>query len=671
MSLFLDGFNMRKDEYEKLCKEIWDHNRFYYVDHAPKISDEEFDKLYKHLEHTEQQHPEWISPHSPTQRVGEALTRGFKSVEHKVPMLSLTNTYSQEEVEDFITRAHKLCGKAHVDYCCELKMDGIAVSAIYENGIFIQGVTRGDGKKGDDVTANMKTIPSLPLKLYGDIPQLLEVRGEVFMPISSFQILNAQKEKEGEVLLANPRNAAAGALKLLDPKETAKRNLSIVFYAIAEMSGNRILSQYESHLFLKKLGLPVVEFRAKCHTVEEIFQFAAKVKESRHSLDYQIDGIVIKIDDIREHSRLGATGKNPRWAVAYKFAAEQATTKILDITVQVGRTGVCTPVAELEPVFLAGSTITRATLHNKDEVQRKDIRIGDVVTIEKGGDVIPKVVVVDASKRQNNSTSWTMPDACPECGTNLVNVEGEVAVKCPNKLECPGQQLLKIVYFAAKDSMDIENLGIKIIEQLMDKKFVSRPSDIYKLNADHLYQLEGFKDKSVQRLLMSIEQSKKVPLPKFIKALGIPHVGVETAELLAKKSGDIETLSKMNIDALMQIDGIGIKIAESIADHFANPENQEEIRRLLEYGVDPQKTSVTHFAGHQFDGKTFVLTGTLEKYTRDTAAALIKERGGKVASMVSKSTHYVLAGDSAGSKLDKAKKLGIPILDETEFEKMI
>ena len=662
---------MKKEDYEKLCQEIWDHNRRYYIDHFPIISDEEFDHLYKRLEEIEKIHPEWISPASPTQRVGESLTEGFKTVHHRTPMLSLANTYSREEVDDFISRMHKLVEKKDLAFCCELKMDGVAISAIYEHGMFVQGITRGDGKKGDDVTANMRTIPSLPLKLYGDVPKLLEVRGEVFMPIKAFETLNAQKEKEGETLFANPRNAAAGGLKLLDPRETSKRKLSVVFYAISEGSSVAVAGQYECHTFIHRLGLPSLDYREKCHSVNEIFAFAEKIRDLRSKLSYQIDGIVIKLDDIREHARLGMTGKNPRWAVAYKFAAEQAVTKILDIVVQVGRTGVCTPVAELEPVFVAGSTVSRATLHNQEEVSRKDIRVNDIVTIEKGGDVIPKVVNVDLKHRHGESKPWKMPEECPECGTTLIKVPGEVAVRCPNASACPGQFLRRIVYFVSKDAMNIENLGVKIVEQMIEKGFVSRPSDIYKLTKNDLYQLEGFKDKSVERLLANIDHSRKVSLAQFIKALGIKHVGMETAELLASKAGDINTLGSMTQEQLLHIAGIGNKTAEAIVSYFADPENQEEIKNLLASGVEPQSVKVKHYTGHPFEGKIFVLTGTLTHYTRSTAISLIKERGGKVTDSVSKNTDYLLAGESPGSKFDKAKNLEIRIIEEQEFKKMI
>lgn len=660
------------EEYEKLCEEVWRHNRLYYVEHQPVISDTEFDLLLKRVEKIESEHPEWVTPASPTQRVGEVLTEGFKTVKHKVPMLSLANTYSQEEVEEFVKRMVKLTGKTHLTYCCELKMDGIAVTARYEKGVFVQGVTRGNGKQGDDITANLRTIASLPLKLTGEhIPDHLEIRGEVFMPHAVFQALNKEKEAASEQLWANPRNAAAGTLKLLDPKEAAKRGLDVVFYAIAEDSSDAVKDQYSSHAFLNSLGLPTLHQVARCHNIDEIWAFAEKVHQIRPTLPFDIDGIVIKLDDLREQNRMGNTIKNPRWAVAYKFAAEQATTLIHDITVQVGRTGVLTPVAELEPVFVAGSTIARATLHNEEEVQRKDIRIGDTVTIEKGGDVIPKVVSVDLTKRPHNSTPWHMPTQCPACGTPVERIPGEVAVRCPNITGCRQQQLRALIHFSSKGAMDIDTLGDKITEQLVEKGLVQKPSDFYTLTFDQLYELEGFKEKSVENLLNSIEKSKDVPLPRFLFALGIKHVGAGIAELLANKAGDVETLRAMTVEELEDIEGIGDKVAASIVAYFADQHNRDEIARLLEYGVTPHKVEVKTFSGHPFNGKTFVLTGTLENYTRNAAAALIKERGGKVTGSVSKKTDYLLAGESPGSKLDKAEKLGVTILDEATFEKLI
>jgi DNA ligase (NAD+) len=659
---------MNKSEYEKLCAEIWEHNRLYYVDHAPVISDEEFDLLLKKLEKIEKEHPEWVSDTSPTKRVGEMLTEGFKTVAHRIPMLSLANTYSKEEVEDFIHRMHKLLEKKDINFSCELKMDGIAITAIYKNGAFFQGITRGDGKKGDDITSNMRTIKALPLRLYGDnIPDYLEVRGEVFLPLKEFERIN--KSRSQEEAFANPRNAAAGSLKLLDPKITAERGLSIVFYGIAEDSNDQHKSQSEIHAYLKKLGFPILAHLEKCHTIDEISCFTEEIRKTRHELPFQIDGVVIKLDNLKDQKNLGNTGKSPRWAVAYKFAAEQAVTRIKDITVQVGRTGVLTPVAELEPVFLAGSTISRATLHNEEEIQRKDIRVGDLATIEKGGDVIPKVVSVDPGKRHKESKHWHMPSRCPSCQTAVVRVPGEVAVRCPNAKSCPEQHLRRIIYFAAKDAMDIENLGEKVVEQLVKRNFVKRISDIYKLTEIQLLQLDGFKEKSVERLLAGIEKSKHVTLPRFIMALGIKHVGEGIAELLANKAGDVETLSQMSHDELMDIEGVGEKVASAVVEFFKEPENIHEIHNLLAAGVQPKKVKVITHTGHSFYGKTFVITGTLAKYTRNEVSSLIKERGGKVTGSVTKNTDYLVVGEEPGSKLDKAKSLGVTILNESDFEK--
>lgn len=658
--------------YEKLCQEIWDHNKRYYSDSSPIISDEAFDRLLSQLEAIEKMHPEWISPSSPTQRVNESVTQGFQSVVHRVPMLSLANTYSKDEIADFIKRMHKLVEHQQVAFSCELKMDGIAITAIYEKGVFVRGVTRGDGKKGDDITVNMRTIEALPLRLYGDsVPDYLEVRGEVFMPHAVFKQLNENRATSDEGLWANPRNAAAGSLKLLDPKEVAKRLLAVVFYSVAEDSSGSITTQYGVHEFLQKLGLPSLQQHALCYSLDDIWAFAEKVSGLRQSLEYDIDGIVIKVDDLREQKRLGSTGKSPRWAVAYKFAAEQAVTRIQEITVQIGRTGTLTPVAELDPVFLAGSTISRATLHNEEEVRRKDIRVNDVVIIEKGGDVIPKVVSVDFTKREVEGTPWTMPDACPSCGAAVVRVPGEVAVRCPNSDNCPEQQLRRLIYFSAKSSMDIDNMGEKVVEQLVQRGFVKMPSDIYRLTEEQLYQLEGFKAKSVQNLLTSIEKSRDVTLDRFIMSLGIKHIGTETAELLARKAGNVQALMEMTAEELIRIDGIGEKVAAAVVDYFSSPSNRQEIAALLSLGVKPHQLKTVSFQGHPFSEKTFVLTGTLQNYTRSAAAALIKDRGGKVSDSVSKKTDFLLAGEATGSKYDKAQTLGVPILSEEQFSQML
>ena len=661
-----------KHQYDQLCALIWHHNRLYYIEHRPEISDEEYDALYRKLEKLEKEHPEWVNSASPTQRVMESLTEGFKTVAHRIPMLSLANTYSKDEIEEFIKRVQKLHGAKALAFSVELKMDGIAISALYEKGVFVRGVTRGDGRKGDDITANMRTIASLPLQLYGEnIPDSMELRGEVFMPRDVFQTLNAQKLEEGEQLWANPRNAAAGALKLLDPREVAERGLSIVFYGVAEESTGHLTKQSQIHPFLRNLGLPTLDYTAYSHSLDEIWEFAEKIRALRSSLQYQIDGIVIKVDELKDQKRLGNTAKNPRWAIAYKFAAEQAVSRIQGITVQVGRTGILTPVAELEPVFLAGSTISRASLYNEEEVQRKDIRVGDLATIEKGGDVIPKVVSVDLAQRPAHTHAWQMPAHCPACGAPVVRVAGEVAVRCSNDKGCIEQKIRRLIYFAGKEAMDIDHMGEKVVIQLVQRGFIKEPSDIFALTEEQVSQLTGFKSKAVNNLLTSIEKAKDVTLARFIMALGIKHVGTGTAELLASKAGSIEQLSRMTEEQLKQIEGIGDKVAQAIVDYFAEPANQQEVKRLLELGIKPQTQKVQQFTGHPFEGKTFVLTGALELYTRSSAAGLIKERGGKVTDSVSKKTDYIVAGDDPGSKLEKGKLLGVKILTEQEFTAML
>lgn len=663
-----------KEEYHKLIQEIQKHDRHYYLHAKPVISDYAYDQLVKQLEAIEEEHPEWVSPASPTQRVSEMTSKGFKQVLHRHPMLSLANTYSKEEVEDFIKRVHKLLGKTHVDFCAELKMDGVAVTAIYEKGVFVQALTRGDGKKGDDITNNMKTIRSVPLELTGShLPDVMEVRGEVFMQHAVFQRLNAEKEEAGEELWANPRNAAAGSLKLLDPRLVAKRHLSAVFYGFGDEEDAPVETQHECHQYLKKVGLPVFDdhHRERCHTADAIMAFAGKIEETRHKLPFDIDGIVIKVDQLGYHDQMGMTGKSPRWAVAYKFAPEQGLTRIEAITVQVGRTGVLTPVAELEPVFVAGSTIARATLHNQEEVERKDIRVGDWVVIEKGGDVIPKVVSVDHKRRPKDSRPWKMPRHCPSCGSDVVHSEEEVAVRCPNTQKCPEQRMRQIAFFVSKDAMDIDHLGEKVVEQLFTKGFVKTVSDIYTLTEKELSQLEGFKEKSVQNLLTSIDKSRRVSLARLILALGIKYVGEGTAEVLAEHASDIDTLAKMDVDELLEIEGVGEKIAQSIVDYFSDPAHIKEIHALFKHGVKAEAPKVVRRKDHLFSGKTLVLTGTLHNYSRSEATQLIKERGGKVSGSVSSKTDFVVAGDDPGSKLDKAKELKVKVLSEYDFEKLL
>jgi DNA ligase (NAD+) len=656
-----------KAQYEKLMEEVWEHNRLYYVENKPAITDFQFDKLMKELEEIEAEHPEWVTPASPTQRVGEMTTGGFKSVAHKIPMLSLANTYSEEELEQFVERVYKLLERRKVTFAAEVKMDGTAVSILYKDGLLARGVTRGNGKKGDDVTANIRTIKSLPLCLKNKVPSEFEIRGEVFLPHKVFQKLNQEKEESGHEPWANPRNAAAGTLKLLDPAECSRRDLHIALYGVAN---EREGSQHTSLALLEKLGLPVVHPHTTCASLEEIWTFIDDVRKKRAKLAYDIDGVVIKVDDFKLRHHMGATGKSPRWACAYKFAPEQATTLLKSITVQVGRTGVLTPVAELEPVTVAGSTIARATLHNEDEVHRKDIRPGDTIVIEKGGDVIPKVVGVIGAKRPKGSKPWHMPAKCPSCSSHIERHEGEVAYRCPNHL-CPAQIHRTLTHFVSKVAMDIDHLGTKVISQLLELELISRPSDIYHLTPEKLSILPGFKDKAITNVLDAIETSKTVSLDRFIMALGIPHVGAGTAELLAAKAGSVDKLSHMTRAQLLKIEGIGDIVADAIVEYFQTPTHTKEIKALLAAGVKPAVRKVRTFTGHPFKDKTFVLTGTLENYTRQEAASLIKERGGKVTGSVSKKTDYVLAGDTPGSKYDKAQELEVTILTEKQFEKLI
>ena len=658
---------MNLEEYINLLEEIKKHNTLYFQKSEPEISDYDYDLLVKEVEKIEEEYPEWVPLDTPTRRVGETPTQGFKQVAHKHPMLSLSNTYSKEEIADFIKRVEKGLEHASVEYCVELKMDGIAISLRYEKGKLISGVTRGNGKRGDDITENIKTIRALPHVIPDQVD--IEVRGEVFIPKKDFTMLNLEREEEGMVPWANPRNAAAGSLKLLDARIVAQRKLDIVVYnAITE----GIATQLEGHQYLKKLGLPVGDnphFRM-CQSLDEILAFADEIELLRDKLPFEIDGIVIKVNSLRDQDILGATGKSPRWATAYKFAPEQSETVIEAITVQIGRTGVLTPVAELRPVLLAGSTISRATLHNAEEILRKDIRVGDTVIIEKGGDVIPKVVKVIQEKRPENSKAWTIPKFCPVCGEQVVHKEGEVAIRCPNKIRCGGQNLRRISFFVSKNAMDIDNLGPEIVKKLMEAGLIEYFSDLYRLDEEKLSQIEGFKAKSIQNLLLSLEKSKKTTLARFIFALGIPYVGEGTAEVLAETAGSIQKLSLMDIEDLCDVDGVGDKVAESVVDYFQDLRHQKEIETLFSLGVNPLAMR-QKIEGHSFAGKTFVLTGSLQTLTRQEAANLIKERGGKVSGSVSKKTHYILVGQDPGSKYEKGKALDVPILDEKAFQKIL
>ena len=661
---------MTYEKYTELVETLRHHDFKYYIEAKPEISDFEYDLLYKELESIEKEHTEWILPSSPTQVISDSTHSSFKRKAHSAPMLSLANTYNAEELDEFVTRLHKLLESKNAPLCAELKMDGLAISLRYEKGVLVHGITRGDGKKGDDITQNVKTIKSLPYKLKGkNIPDLLEVRAEVFMPISVFQKLNQAKEENGEELWANPRNAAAGSLKLLDPKEVYRRKLDFIAFGVIEDSSKTIKSQHEVPSYLKSLGFPTFseDQIGVVETAEQILTYAAKIEEKRASMPFEIDGIVLKLDQISKRKALGTTAKVPRWAVAYKFAAEKATTIIDSITVQVGRTGVLTPVAELKPVFLAGSTISRATLHNMDEIKRKDIRITDTVWIEKGGDVIPKVTSVDLEMRPKDSKAWSMPTECPSCGEKVVREEGEVAFRCINHKECPAQNIKTLIFFASKPAMDIENLGIKVVEKLVEIGLIQKFSDIYRLTKDDLLTLEGFKEKSADNLIDAIEKSKDIEFYRLILALGIKFVGKGTAEVIAAHAKTLEAFVNLQEEEIVDLEGVGEKVATSVIEYLDNPVHIAEIEALEELGIKPRVPKVATNSDHLFYGKTFVLTGSLENYTRTEAGALIKERGGKVSSSVSAKTDFLLYGGEAGSKLKKAQKLAIALMTEEEF----
>ncbi len=664
---------------ETLREQIRGHDYKYYVLAQPTISDEEYDKLLKELDSLEKEHPELITPDSPTQRVGSDLTKEFKPVEHKIPMLSLSNTYSEEELYDFDRRVKDgLADGEKVEYLVELKIDGASVSINYVDGFLKTAATRGDGTTGEEITNNVRTIKSIPLKIKKDnsIPHKLrdfEVRGEIFMNIEDFEKLNKEREKNGEKIFANPRNSTAGTLKLQDPKVVARRPLNTFSYSLISPE-DELKSQEENLLILKKLGFKVNEHYKKCSSIEEVIQVCKKFELLRDKLKYEIDGAVIKVNSIKQQNKLGSIAKAPRWAVAFKFKSKQAITKINDIVWQVGRTGAVTPVAELEPKLLAGSTISRATLHNFDEIERKDIRIGDTVIIEKGGDVIPKVVEVVLNERPSGSRKTKPPEKCPACGSKLFKPEGEVAFYCENA-ECPDQIKGRLEHFASRGAMDIEGLGESLIDLFVEKGFLKTYSDIYKLKnfKDELVAIDRLGEKSISNLLDSIERSKEKPFDKVLFALGIRYVGAGAAKKLAAHFKSLDLLVGATEEKITEVYEIGESISKSVRKFFGDSHNKNIIEELkkagLKFSFADAKTTFT--GDNFFKGKTFVLTGTLSSFTREEAEEKITNFGGNVTSSVSKKTDYVLAGEKAGSKLDKAKTLGIKILDEIEFQKKV
>ncbi len=664
--------NSVKNRIEKLRELINKYDYHYYVLSESLISDYEYDKLYKELEKLEKENPGFVTPDSPTQRVGSDLTKEFPPLKHKVPMLSLANTYNEEDLFDFDRKVKDVLGEAaKVEYVTELKIDGVSVSIIYRNGILYKAATRGDGFVGEEITNNVKTIKSVPLKI-NDINKNylsseLEVRGEIFMEIEAFNELNRSRMLRGEKIFANPRNSTAGTLKLQDPKEVARRPLDIFVYYL--LAGNsEINSQFESLKELQKLGFKVNPNFKLCDNMQEVISFCNEWEIKRDSLPYEIDGVVIKVNSFEQQKKLGNIAKSPRWAVAYKFKAKQAITKLLKITWQVGRTGALTPVAELQPVFLAGSTISRATLHNIDEIERKDIRVGDTVVIEKGGDVIPKIVSVVLEKRPANSQKVKIPERCPVCNSLLYKPEEEVAIYCQNS-NCPAQIKGRLEHFVSRGAMDIEGLGKSLVDQLVDLGYLKSFDDIYKLykHYDELIKIEGLGKKSVNKLLASIEKSKKQPLERLIFGLGIRYVGAGAAVKLARHFGTMEKLMNASEEEIESIYDIGSSISKSVKSFFSNEENLRIISKLKEDGLNFNASSITVDKNEKIEGKSFVITGSLSSLTREEAKDIILKYGGKVSSSVSKKTDYVIVGENPGSKFNKAKELGLNIIDENQF----
>ncbi len=648
------------------------HDYRYYVLDDPEISDTEYDRLFRELEQLEEQYPELVTIDSPTQRVSGKPTDKFETVEHRQPMLSLENAFSEGEAREFEERLKRFLRREEdFDFVLEPKMDGVAVNLVYENGRLTIGATRGDGVRGENVTLNLKTLRTIPLILKADIipvPDFLEVRGEVYIELAEFKKLNADRESRGEPAFANPRNAAAGSLRQLDPNITANRPLKIYCYGIGEVVGRKFDSHWEVLQTLKAWGLRVNPQIERHGGIEEAIAYHHRMEEQRHSLPYEIDGIVIKVDSLELQARLGMKTRSPRWALAYKFAATQATTKVLQIIVQVGRTGAVTPTAIMEPVEVGGVTVSRATLHNEDEVARKDVREGDWVLVQRAGDVIPEVVKVITSKRTGKEKPFRMPQTCPVCGTPLVRLQGEAVTRCVNQ-NCLAQLTRSIHHFAGKGAMDIDGLGEKIVEQLVANGLIQDVADLYRLKVDDLIPLERFAEKSAQNIVAAIQTSKTPSLGRLIYALGIRFVGEATANVLAQHLKTLEAVQAATRDELLQVEGIGPQIADSITKFFQNYKNQALLRKLKAAGVYPEISEEPKAA--QLAGKTFVFTGGLKNFSREEAKALVTAQGGKVASSVSAKTDFVIVGEEPGSKYGKAKALGLNILNEAGFENLV
>ena len=647
--------------YEQMMDDLRHHEYLYYVLDAPELSDVEYDRRYRALEEFERAHPEEIAPDSPTQRVGGAVKEGFRPYHHPQPLQSLANAFSFAELAAFDESLRKEVPASRIRYSVEFKIDGLSIALYYRDGRLQAAATRGDGSEGEDVTAGVRTVRAVPLAI--PYKGELAIRGEIYMPKQAFLRLNEAREALGEPLFANPRNAAAGSLRQLDPQITAKRKLSGIFYTVMNDEAVGLMSQEEAVAFIEAQHLPPIESKV-CTTIEEAYDYCMLWKEKRQELPYEIDGMVIKLDDLALQKALGSRARSPRWAIAYKFPPEQKTTLLEGITLQIGRTGAATPVGELEPVFVAGSTIRRATLHNRAFIEEKDIRIGDTVVVQKAGDVIPEIDHVVTEKRPPEAVPYVFPTICPECGTALVQLAGEARVRCPNALACPAQVRARIVHFASKDAMDIVGLGPEIVNQLYESGLVRELADLYELELAQLLRLERFAEAKAKSLLAAIAASKENALYRLIYALGIPLVGLETSKILARNFPDMAALAAADVGSLTALDQIGALIAQEVVGFFASDTNRAQLRRLAELGLNMRSEREAQALEQTLAGKTFVLTGTLPTYSRDEAKALIEARGGKVTGSVSKKTSYLVAGEKPGSKYDKAVSLGIPVLDE-------
>jgi DNA ligase (NAD+) len=660
---------------EFLREEIRHHEYLYYVLDQPEIRDAEFDKRMQQLKDLEAQHPELVTADSPTQRVGGKPREGFVKVPHSSPMLSLDNTYSEEELRAWERRVHELSGKKDVDYVCELKLDGMSLALIYQDGKLLRGITRGDGTVGEDVTLNVRTVRSVPLSIpkgkleKAGIPEDFEVRGELLMPTAAFKKVNEERESKGLATFANPRNFTAGTVRQLNANVTAERHMDFFPYILLENGRTYFDRHWKTLAALVAAGFKVNPNRKLVHSIDEAWEFIRQWEAKRESLAYEIDGIVLKIDRTALQNELGFTGKAPRWAIAYKYAARAGITKLEDIRVQVGRTGKLTPVAMLAPVLIGGTTVRNATLHNMDEIERLGVKIGDWVQVERGGDVIPKVAkVIDDKDHPRGHKIFHMPETCPVCGTKVVRTEGEVDYRCVNA-NCPAKLRETILHFASRGVMNIDGMGEALVNQLMERGLVKDVADIYKLTKQDLLSLERFADKSAQNILDEIENSKKLALERVIYGFGIRFVGERTAQFLAEYFGSIEALEHARLEELQEVNEVGPRIAESILEFFGIAANRKLVERLRESGLT--LTGQKKQRGIKLAGKTFVLTGTLAHFTRDEAKKMIEDAGGKVTGSVSKKTDYVVAGIDAGSKLDRAKDLGVKVIDEKEMEKLL